>query len=283
VALFHRATGLFVAAGFAHGLLDGTPFPHAPLLRWTFVAIGGTGRAFYLYREFLARHFVPLLDSQVSSVREAGAGIAEIALVPLGRPVAFAPGQFAMLFLEGKDGWHRHPFTITSSPQDKVLRFAIKALGDETSQLGEVVQPGMPAVIGGPFGRFSHDKGTSRQLWIAGGIGVTPFLSWLRALDDHPLRGRADFFYTSASDDPPYAQEIRALADRHDLVHLHFVNSSSERHLTAGRAMASVDGNPSTLSVFLCGPAGMVHDLQTGFRRAGVASRRIHREYFDLR
>jgi ferredoxin-NADP reductase len=35
--------------------------------------------------------------------------------------------------------------------------------------------------------------------------------------------------------------------------------------------------------VFLCGPAGMVHDLQTGFRRAGVASRRIHREYFDLR
>jgi hypothetical protein len=97
---FHRAAGLFVAAGFAHGLLDGTPFPHAPLLRWTFVAIGGTGLAFYAYREFLARHFVPLLDYQVDSVREAGAGIAEIALVPLGRPAAFAPGQFAMLFLE---------------------------------------------------------------------------------------------------------------------------------------------------------------------------------------
>jgi len=79
------------------------------------------------------------------------------------------------------------------------MRFAIKALGDETSQLLDVVRPGMPAVIGGPFGRFSHEKGTSRQLWIAGGIGVTPFLSWLRALDNHPLRGRVDFFYTSAS------------------------------------------------------------------------------------
>src|SRR5262249_62116662 len=39
----HRLTGLFVAAGFAHGLLDGTPFGHAQVLRWSFVAIGGTG------------------------------------------------------------------------------------------------------------------------------------------------------------------------------------------------------------------------------------------------
>src|SRR5262249_62210075 len=39
----HRLAGLFVAAGFAHGLLDGTPFAHAQVLRWSFVAIGGTG------------------------------------------------------------------------------------------------------------------------------------------------------------------------------------------------------------------------------------------------
>jgi predicted ferric reductase len=188
-----------------------------------------------------------------------------------------------MLFLEGKDGWHRHPFTITSSPQEPVMRFAIKALGDQTSQLLDVVRPGMPAVIGGPFGRFSHDKGTSRQLWIAGGIGVTPFLSWLRALDNHPLRGRVDFFYTSASANPPYAAEIRALADRHDLVHVHFVNSSSQGHLTAERVLAAADANPDTLSVFMCGPAGMVRNLQTGFRHAGVASRHIYHEYFDLR
>jgi hypothetical protein len=64
---FHRLTCLFVAAGFAHGLLDGTPFSHARLLRWSFVAIGGTGLAFYIYREVLARYFVSLLDYQVES------------------------------------------------------------------------------------------------------------------------------------------------------------------------------------------------------------------------
>jgi predicted ferric reductase len=169
----HRLTGLFVAAGFAHGLLDGTPFPHAQVLRWAYVAVGGTGLAFYLYRELLARHFVPLYDYQVAAVREAGTGITEIELAPLGRPATFAPGQFAMLYLEAIDGWHRHPFTITSRPGDGRLSFAIKALGDDTAQLPGAVQPGMPAVIRGPFGRFSHRKGTRRQLWIAAGIAAS--------------------------------------------------------------------------------------------------------------
>ena len=246
------------------------------------VAIGGAGLAFYVYREVLARHFVPLLDYQIAGVRDVGPGIAEITLRPLGRPVAFAPGQFAMLFLEGIDGWHRHPFTIASSPREPVVRFAIKALGDDTARLREVLKPGMPAVVGGPFGRFSHQKGTSRQVWIAGGIGVTPFLSWLRSLDSQPLRGPVDFFYTSPSADPPYAGEIKALARRNDMIRAHVVNSREGR-LTAGQALATAVADPDMLSVFLCGPAGMVSSFCKDFRRAGIASRRIHREYFDLR
>jgi predicted ferric reductase len=280
---FHRLTGLFVAAGFTHGLLDGTPFGHAPLLRWSFVAVGGTGLAFYAYREVLARHLVPLLDYQVVSVRDTGPGVAEIALTPLGRPAGFAPGQFVMLYLEGIDGWHRHPFTIASSPAEPVMRFAIKALGDDTSQLIEVLRPGMPAVIRGPFGRFSHQKGTIRQVWIAGGIGVTPFLSWLRALGNQSLRGPVDFFYTSPSADPPYADEIKALADRHAMLRAHIVNSSRGGRLTAGQVLAAADVKPDALSVFLCGPASMVSNFQKDFRRAGVTRRRIYREYFDLR
>ena len=279
----HRTTGLFVAAGVAHALLDGTPFPHAPLLRWTFVAVGGTGLAFYAYRELLARHFVPLADYQVDSVTPVGPGIVEIALAPLGQPVSFTPGQFAMIFLEAKDGWHRHPFTIASAPTENVLRFAIKELGDDTSGLGNFVQPGMPAVIGGPFGRFSHEKAAGRQIWIAGGIGVTPFLSWLRALDDQPTHGPVDFFYTSASADKPYATEIGELAARHKMVQVHFIDSSREGHLTAGRVMAAVSGSPHAVSVFLCGPASMVRSLQAGLHHAGVPTRQIHREYFDLR
>jgi predicted ferric reductase len=279
----HRLTGLFVAAGFAHGLLDGTPFPHAQLLRWSFVAIGGIGLAFYVYRELLARRFVPLYDYQVAQVREPGAGIIEIALAPLGRPVSFASGQFAMLYLEALDGWHRHPFTIASAPGERLLSFAIKALGDGTSQLPGVVQPGMPAVIRGPFGRFTHQKGTPRQLWIAGGIGVTPFLSWMRAIDEQPPRGPVDLFYTAAGPDVPYADEMQAIAADCDLIRTHILDSRHER-LTAGQVLASTNGErPGTLSVFMCGPDRMTRNFRTDFRRAGVPARHIYREDFDWR
>ena len=277
----HRTTGLFVAAGFAHGLLDGTPFGGAPVLRWSLVAIGGTGLAFYVYRELLARFFLSLHDYQVQSVREVGPGLVEISLRPLGRGMRFVPGQFAMIYLEGKDGWHRHPFTIASAPSEDLLRVTVKALGDYTSRLTELIEPGMPAVVGGPHGRFSHDRGADHQVWIAGGVGVAPFLSWLRALDEHPIR-HVDFFYT-ADGPAPFADEITAISARHDGLRTHLIDTEVTGRLTTRQVLDTVDQDPRALSVFLCGPGPMLRTFQTGLRSAGVPARRIHREHFDWR
>jgi predicted ferric reductase len=277
----HRTTGLFVATGFAHGVLDGTAFGGSPVLYWSYLATGAVGLGFYLYRELLARFFRALHDYQVAAVNEIEPGLVEIVLHPLGRGVDFVPGQFAMVYLEAKDGWHRHPFTIVSAPHDGNLRFTIKALGDYTSRLHELIEPGMPAVIGGPHGRFDHRRGTGRQVWIAGGVGVAPFLSWLRSLDE-PLPYRVDFFY-SAVGAPAFADEIRTIADRRDDLHAHLIDTSLEGRLTAERVLAEVGGQPRDLSVFMCGPAPMLTAFETQFRQAGVAPRHIHREYFDWR
>jgi predicted ferric reductase len=279
--LLHRTTGLFVAAGFAHGVLDGTPFAAAPALRWSYVAVGGTGVAFYVYRELLARFFLSLHDYQVETIREVHEGLVEVALRALGRPVDFVPGQFAMVYLEAKDGWHRHPFTISSAPHEAVVRVTIKALGDYTSRLLHLIEPGMPAVIGGPHGRFSHWRGTDRQVWIAGGVGVAPFLSWLRALDGR-LPHRVDFFYTAVGE-PPFADEIHEIAARHESLHTQVIDTSVEGRLTPEHVLAVAGGDEDGLSVFMCGPDGMVRTFQTAFRLAGVPARRIRREYFDWR
>ncbi|MFZ2226913.1 MAG: hypothetical protein WA090_03850 [Candidatus Nanopelagicaceae bacterium] len=51
---FHRLTGIFVAAGFAHGIIEGTVFG-SRYLRFNYLIVGGIGMAFYVYRElFLA-------------------------------------------------------------------------------------------------------------------------------------------------------------------------------------------------------------------------------------
>ena len=278
----HRTTGLFVAAGFVHGVLDGTPFPDAPVLRWSYVAVGAVGIGVYLYRELLSRFLLSLHDYEVDTVREIDDGLVEVALRPIGRKVEFVPGQFAMVYLEAKDGWHRHPFTISSAPHEDVLRVTVKALGDYTSRLQDLLEHGMPAVIGGPHGRFNHRKGTDQQVWIAAGVGVAPFLSWLRALDGRHLPYRVDFFYT-ADGDAPFAEEIRQIADRHESLQVHMIDTSVTGRLTPGHVLHVAVGDPNELSVFMCGPQGMLRSFQTQLRRAGVSSRRIHREYFDWR
>ena len=277
----HRLTGLFVAAGVLHAALDGSPWDDAPILRWTFLAIGGTGVAFYLYRELLARFFLSLHDYQVQAVTPVQDDLTEIALRPLGRPVKFVPGQFAMVFLEGKDGWHRHPFTIASAPHEEVVRVTIKGLGDYTSRLREIIEPGMPAVIGGPHGRFFHHKGTARQAWIAGGVGIAPFLSWVRALDLEPGR-TVDLFY-SAAGDFAFGDELIEAAGRHPGLSVHLVDTAERGRLTPEQVLETIGANARELSVFMCGPAPMLRSFQDGLRAGGVPARRIHRQYFDWR
>lgn len=279
----HRLTGLLVAAAFFHGLLDGSPFPKSPVLRWSYVVIGGIGLAFYVYRELLARFFLSLHDYEVHEVTPAGEGLVEISLRPLGRPVTFVPGQFALVYIEAKDGWHRHPFTIASAPAEGVVRVTVKALGDYTSSLRDLLEPGMPAVIGGPHGRFDHAKGTPDQVWIAGGVGVAPFLSWMRALDEHPPSGRVDLYYAFTGGPAPFADELSAVGAAHPSVRVHLVDSAVDGRLTAARILDESNVESFRLSAFLCGPEAMLQELQRGLRDGGVQSRNVHREYFDWR
>ena len=209
--------------------------------------------------------------------------VVEISLHPIGRPVEFVPGQFALIYIEAKDGWHRHPFTIASAPAERLLRVTVKGLGDYTSRLRELLEPGMPAVVGGPHGRFNHAKGTSDQVWVAGGVGIAPFLSWMRALDAHPPPGRVNLFYAFSGAPAPFAEELRRIAAGRDDVRCHLVDSDIEGRLTVARVLADSGAAPKRLSVFMCGPQPMLRAFSSGLREAGVRSGRIHREYFDWR
>ncbi|TQJ61078.1 putative ferric reductase [Arthrobacter sp. SLBN-83] len=282
---FHRLTGLFLAAGFLHGLLDASAFEAVPALRWSYVAIGGTGLAFYAYRELLARRFLPHHDYQVAGVRPVAADLVEVALRPLGRPLAFKPGQFAMVYLETADGWQRHPFSISGPTPEGGISITVKALGDHTTKLPDVVQPGMPAVVGGPYGRFDRHRGTAHQVWIAGGVGITPFLSWLRALDAEPrreLEEEVHFFVTSAGRSP-FADEITAVAGKHPRLTVHLVDTAADGRLTPEAVLASVGTEPRRLSVFMGGPDAMLRQFRKAFQAAGVRRANIHREYFQWR
>ena len=278
---FHRLTGIFLGLGFVHGLMDATVFG-SQLLRWSYVAVGGAGLAFNLYRELLARRVARTHDYEVSSVEPIDDASYEIWLRPLGDRFDFRPGQFALVNLEARDRWHRHPFTIASGPQEKEVRITVRALGDFTSSIGDLVAPGMPAVISSPQGHFDFTRGTEHQVWVAGGIGVSPMLSWLRSVRPGELPHRVDFFYT-ARGPAPLADEVAHLVGHHEELHLHLVDTATDPRLTAEHVLETVAAEPHQLSAFLCGPEQMVTALQRDLVGEGVRTADVHREFYNLR
>ena len=105
-------------------------------------------------------------------------------------------------------------------------------------------------------------------MWIAGGVGVAPFLSWLRGLDGTLSGKKVDFFY-SAEGEPPFAEEIEAIAEQHAELEVHVVDTAVEGRLTPERVLDDVNGDVSGVSVFMCGPTGMLRTFQPASTASG--------------
>jgi predicted ferric reductase len=278
----HRLTGLFVMVAVVHGAIVDPVLRHSLLLRVVYLIVGAVGTLAYLYRELLARYVVPIYDYTVADVRRPNQGTLEIALRPVHQRLSFAPGQFVFLAVGGPDGWQRHPFSVSSTPRDESLELTIKASGDYTRDLYDQLRPGVPAKLAGPFGGFDFRQGGREQIWIAGGIGVTPFLSWIRSIDDRFDRD-VDFFYSVArADDALHLDEIRAVADRHPSLRVHLVVSDTDGELTAGAVIEAV---PATSSpwVYMCGPSPMMQAFSGALRKLGIPAARIRWEEFSVR
>jgi len=190
------------------------------------------------------------------------------------------PGQFAFVTFDDTEG--AHPFTIASANQgDHLVRFQIKALGDYTRGLARRLQPGQTARVEGPYGRFDmgRRKRRARQIWIAGGIGVTPFLAWLEAMQATPEQApEADLHYCTrdqASD--AFVPRLLALCAALPAVRLHVHGARQGGRLTAGSL-----GVSKNTEIWFCGPTGLAQALRQGLAALGWRPR-FHQEAFEMR
>lgn len=207
----------------------------------------------------------------------------ELVLTPVGRMLDFKPGQFAFIEIEGKDWNEPHPFTISSAPDEGKLRFTIKVLGDWTRKIREDLQPGGAVKVRGPYGRFDTAQAARKQIWVAGGIGLTPFLSTIRAMQPDDDRQIHLVYAAREKQEAIFLEELEARAA--ELGNLTVVPLFSDEGNFARVDMMEEklpDPLPS-YEFFMCGPRPMVEGLRKDLKKAGVARSQIHTEAFEFR
>jgi predicted ferric reductase len=190
------------------------------------------------------------------------------------------PGQFAFVTFDAREGGH--PFTIANADSgDGTLGFQIKALGDYTGTLARRLAVGQPVSIEGPYGCFDLDRcdARARQIWIAGGIGVTPFLAWLEALS----RGRARapvaelHYCTRDGATDPFVGRLQALCTQLPSIRLTVHDARA-----GDRLQAEALGDAAGVEVWFCGPSGLTEALRAGLARLGQRPL-FHQEAFEMR
>jgi predicted ferric reductase len=284
----HRLAAFAVVVGLAHTFLLARTMPE-PLngLIWFVLAAGAVGAV--AWRLVFSRR-IGRLRYTVAGVARPANNVVELSLEPQGPTLRHEAGQF--VYLAPYDGalnagfGEEHPYTVSSAPGEAQLRIAIKDLGDASRAIQHVAVAS-EVQVEGPYGYFfkSPDP-VGPELWIAGGIGITPFLGRARDFAGRAatLSGTIDIVLVYCVQDESraiFSEELRGFKVSIPGFRLVMHYFYQEGPLT----QAFLDERCPGLAqreAYICGPQPLVDAARAALLDVGTARERIHTEEFNL-
>lgn len=206
------------------------------------------------------------------------------------RPVAYTAGQYTELHLP-----HKHPddrgdkrwFTLSSSPEDEFLTITTKYAGDDASSSFKKalfrLEPGTVLNAADPMGDFVLPKLIQTPLiFVAGGIGITPFhsiLSWLAETGEkRPIK----LLYGVRVEDEIVFQETFARAGVEPTIVVSEPSDAwgGERGRVTAELVLGLEKPSEDTLVYVSGPEPMVQGLARDLHKAGLDKRQIVSDEF---
>lgn len=276
----HRLIGIFFVMGSAHYLFILKPFKNGDPLGIYMAVICAMGTVAYLYTS-APRGLRPSRRYRIETLSREGAALS-VEMRPEGAALRHVPGQFAFFAFSGAGMSEPHPFTISSAPDaNGRLRVTIAPLGDLTTRVINALEEGQEVRVDGAYGRFGRTR-PGPQLWVAAGVGVTPFVALAEALDAAAAPVRM-ICSVRSREDAVHGDLLQQLADSKPNLDVEFWESTRQGRLNA-EALAEKSGVPlGDLQVLFCGPAEMRRALGLGLARLGLPRSRFHYEEFEIR
>jgi len=279
----HKATSYSIMFATLHiFLIPSDVSTYLPLRAWI-LGIATLAIIAWFYRQFLYSRSAFTHEYSVESIETSG-DINIVRLRAKMNPLQCTPGQFAFFkFLQKKKGpgSEVHPFTILYQTPD-TLTIAVKALGDTTKKFSLLV-PGTRVLVAGPHGSFGTKILNERRpsIWIAGGIGITPFYHVISNLAAKGGHKDARLYYSTTIADELFHPKLRDNTARTGIEYFYRSTNIAGR-LSANDLLAQLKQPANAYSYFLCGPNGLIESTVATLRHAGVPKRQIITEDFDF-
>ena len=126
----------------------------------------------------------------------------------------YLPGQHIFVEIAPENG---KPFSLVSSPTQNFLEFATIIRDDSPfKQELNVLDSGDELIVSGPYGKkFYYEDEEKDIVFIAGGIGITPFMGILRYLTENEMSTRVTLLYSSRTfKNTAFKKELDNLAEK---------------------------------------------------------------------
>jgi predicted ferric reductase len=276
--------GIFFIIAYIHALTIKDSLHAFIAINWVqiFFIIGAVS---YLYTEIFGRFLKKYIPYKVEAVNHPNQSTTEVVLRAKKDSIERQrAGQFLFVrFPSDRILNESHPFTISSAPHEDVLRVTVKASGDFTRALFSNLKAGMDAVVEGAYGMFDYKTGGGKQIWIAGGIGLTPFLSFMRDMDGNLAHDVHLYYTVRHKEEALFLDEIEAAAKRNPRLKPHIRFSATDGSLTIDDIVRNAGGSVDDHHVYMCGPLPMVLAFEKKFLSLGLPTGNIHYEEFNFR
>ncbi|MCX6728502.1 MAG: FAD-dependent oxidoreductase [Candidatus Saccharibacteria bacterium] len=213
---------------------------------------------------------------------------------PKAKPMNFQPGQYAVIsFKQNGRPTPARCFSIVNSPSDHgILQCSIRKKGKFTNAAANLKE-GDEVNVSGPFGGFVFDERRDRKMvLIAGGIGITPFMSMIQYATNNKLSNDITLIYncTNQTDIPFYGQLVE-IEERNPHFKIIFAISNGPTNrlihqrvysgrITSETINTAVNNRYDGKTFFICGPSAFMDAMSNILYGKGVLEEKVMTETF---
>lgn len=197
--------------------------------------------------------------------------------------VTWQPGQYLQYTLPHRDADDRGTsrwFTIASAPHEGFIQITTRLIGERASTFKQalaLLEPGATIEAGEPEGDFVVDDPTHKMVFIAGGIGITPYRAILTDMQQRKIPINVSLLYGNRTAEFVFQTELDHLAEQNPGLKIRYI---VEPETITDDLIAQTAGELKTTRIFTSGPEPMVEAFEQRIAALGVPDEHHKRDYF---